>query len=93
MSSSSATLEARATWRQWAGLAVLALPTLLVSLDIFVSASWAASAPSYTTPRSPTQGPTETTTDQGEGTASMRLTTVAGRGSVPPSVIATVDGL
>jgi len=36
MSRPSATLEARATWRQWAGLAVLALPTLLVSLDIFV---------------------------------------------------------
>ena len=33
MSRSSA---ARATWREWAGLAVLALPTLLVSLDIFV---------------------------------------------------------
>ena len=36
MSSPSATQEARATWREWAGLAVLALPTLLVSLDIFV---------------------------------------------------------
>jgi DHA2 family multidrug resistance protein-like MFS transporter len=36
MSSPNATLEARATWREWAGLAVLALPTLLVSLDIFV---------------------------------------------------------
>jgi DHA2 family multidrug resistance protein-like MFS transporter len=36
MSSSSASTQARATWRQWAGLAVLALPTLLVSLDIFV---------------------------------------------------------
>jgi DHA2 family multidrug resistance protein-like MFS transporter len=30
------TPEVRATWREWAGLAVLALPTLLVSLDIFV---------------------------------------------------------
>jgi DHA2 family multidrug resistance protein-like MFS transporter len=36
MPSPSADLEARATWREWAGLAVLALPTLLVSLDIFV---------------------------------------------------------
>jgi DHA2 family multidrug resistance protein-like MFS transporter len=36
MSGSGAALEARATWREWAGLAVLALPTLLVSLDIFV---------------------------------------------------------
>ncbi|MEV6492507.1 MFS transporter, partial [Actinoplanes sp. NPDC051633] len=35
MSSPSAS-EPRATWREWAGLAVLALPTLLVSLDIFV---------------------------------------------------------
>ena len=26
----------RAGWREWTGLAVLALPTLLVSLDIFV---------------------------------------------------------
>lgn len=32
----SATQEERATWRAWAGLAVLALPTLLVSVDIFV---------------------------------------------------------
>jgi MFS transporter, DHA2 family, multidrug resistance protein len=29
-------VETRATWRQWAGLAVLALPTLLVSIDVFV---------------------------------------------------------
>jgi DHA2 family multidrug resistance protein-like MFS transporter len=36
MASPSATLAGRATWREWAGLAVLALPTLLVSLDIFV---------------------------------------------------------
>lgn len=36
MSSQDATLDGRATWRQWAGLAVLALPTLLVSLDVFV---------------------------------------------------------
>lgn len=37
MSSPSVTPQTtRATWREWAGLAVLALPTLLVSLDIFV---------------------------------------------------------
>jgi DHA2 family multidrug resistance protein-like MFS transporter len=36
MSNLSAGVETRATWREWAGLAVLALPTLLVSLDIFV---------------------------------------------------------
>jgi DHA2 family multidrug resistance protein-like MFS transporter len=36
MSGLTATPETRATWREWAGLAVLALPTLLVSLDIFV---------------------------------------------------------
>jgi MFS transporter, DHA2 family, multidrug resistance protein len=35
-SRNTSTIEARATWRQWAGLAVLALPTLLVSLDVFV---------------------------------------------------------
>jgi MFS family permease len=29
-------MEPRAGWREWAGLAVLALPTLLVSLDLFV---------------------------------------------------------
>ena len=29
-------IEPRAGWREWAGLAVLALPTLLVSLDLFV---------------------------------------------------------
>lgn len=34
--SAGAPPAARATWREWAGLAVLALPTLLVSLDIFV---------------------------------------------------------
>src|SRR5690242_7601545 len=36
MASPSAAPEPRATWREWAGLAVLALPTLMVSLDIFV---------------------------------------------------------